>query len=127
MNITIMLYQQKVNDPKHNVTFNKDKVSYRHKTFDAIIAKSIRPTIEKAINDGLKYPLLLELDNETGYFLKQKKYTRNDNTEGVKYQMVIQGIVSISQGKFENKSLDDIVDELSPKSEVFDDDLESAE
>ena len=124
MTITVMLYQQKVNDTKHNVTFNKDKVSYKHKTFDAIIAKKIRPQIEDALKGGLKYPLLLELDNENGYFLKIKKYTRNDGTEGQKYQMVIQDVVSFSQGEFDNKTLDEVVDELTPKSDIDDDILE---
>lgn len=107
----VMLYQQQIDDKKHNIKFAKDKVSYRGKTFDAVIAKKFRPEIEKALAGGLKYPLLLDLADED-YFTKLVTYTRNDGTIGHKCKIVINGAQGIAQGQFESRSLDEIVDDI---------------
>lgn len=120
----ILLYQQKITDKKHNIVFNKDKISYQRKTFDAILTHAFRDVLEAAIAENkITYPILLDVDDEC-YFTKAKEYTRNDGTKGQKAVIVIKRAKSISQGKFENgKSLDDLVNELKnpiPGSEVFD-------
>lgn len=109
--ITVLLYQQQIDDKKHNKKWLKDLVSYRHKRFDVIIENKFKPEIQSALTAGLQYPLALELD-ENDYFTKFKKYTRNDGTEGLKPVLVVRNAQSISQGRFENKSLDSIVDDL---------------
>lgn len=125
--ISILLYQQKVNDTKHNVTFLKDKASYSGHTFDAIIAKVLRPSIEDAIKGGLKYPLSLVVENSDDYYFpKKKKYTRNDGTNGEKYQIVIKKVVEIKQGKFENKTLDEIISGMDNKESLDVEDIEEA-
>ena len=107
----VLLYQQQINDQKHNITFTKDKLSYRGKRFDAIIAKKVRPQIEELLANGLHYPLLLELD-DTDYFTKLVPYERNDGTKGMKAKITILGFQSAVQGEFDNKSLDEIVDDI---------------
>ena len=107
----VLLYQQKIEDTKHKITFNKDKISYRFKTFDAVIDKKTRPLIESAIASGLHYPLALELD-DSDYFTKMVSYTRADGTKGMKTRVVIMGVREISQGEFESRSLDDVVDDI---------------
>lgn len=107
----VLIYKQKIDDKKHNITFDKDKLSYRGKTFDAVISKDCRPLIDSALVSGLKYPLELEL-NDSDYFTKFVSYTRNDGTKGTKFKIVITGIREISQGEFPSKSLDEVVDDL---------------
>ena len=125
--ISILLYQQKVNDTKHNVIFLKDKVSYGGHTFDGIIAKVLRPRIEEAIKGGLKYPLSLVVEaGDEHYFPKKKKYTRNDGTSGEKWQIVIKDVIEIKQGKFENKTLDEIISDMDKKETLDVEDIEEA-
>lgn len=109
----VLLYRQKITDKKHNVEFDKDKVSYRGKTFDAVIAKDFRKTIDKAIANGLRYPLALTLDDDNDdYFTKFVTYDRNDGTTGSKVKIVIKNAQQIEQGKFDNKTLDEVCDDL---------------
>ena len=112
----VLLYQQSINDTKHNVNWKKDKISYRRKNFDAIIENKFKPQIQSALASGLDYPLVLNLAEED-YFVKTKKYTRTDGTEGQKPVIVIGNAQSIEQGAFDTKSLDDVVDELEAPSE----------
>lgn len=108
----ILLYQQHINDKKHNITFDKDKVSYRGKTFDAILSKAFRSNLSANMaTAGLHYPLSLDLDDKD-YFTKLVQYTRNDGTVGTKAQVVILNARSITQGEFDNKSLDEVVDDI---------------
>lgn len=107
----VLIYKLKVEDKKHNITFDKDKVFYRGKTFDLVISKDCRPLITSALASGLTYPLELEID-EKDYFTKYVPFTRNDGTKGTKYKIVITKIGEISQGEFASKSLDDVCDEL---------------
>lgn len=108
----VQLYQQKVDDKKHNVQFMKDKISYRGKTFDAVIGKDFRKTIASEMaSRGLKYPLELELGDDD-YFTKFVQFTRNDKTTGTKVKVVITNAQSIEQGKFDNKSLDEVCDNI---------------
>lgn len=107
----VLLYQQAIDDKKNNIKWKKDKVSYRHKNFDAILENQFKPQIQSALASGLEYPLELELaDND--YFIKTKKYTRADGTNGQKPVIVIGNVQSIAQGQFDTKSLDEVVDEL---------------
>ena len=111
----ILLYQQQIDDTKHNLKWKKDKVSYRHKNFDAVIETKFKETIKSAITAGLDYPLLLTLEDKD-YFVKMKKFTRKDGTEGQKPVIVIRNAQEITQGEFENKSLDEVCDELEERS-----------
>lgn len=107
----VLLYQQQINDQKHKVEFTKDKLSYRGKRFDAIIAKKLRPQIEQLLANGLHYPLKLTLD-DADYFTKLVTYERNDGTKGMKAKITILGFQSVEQGEFDSKSLDEIVDDI---------------
>ena len=108
----VLLYQQKVDDKKHKVEFMKDKISYRGKTFDAVIGKDFRKVLaaEMASRD-LKYPVELELADDD-YFTKFVQFTRNDKTTGTKAKVVITNAQSIEQGKFDSKSLDEVCDNI---------------
>ena len=108
----VLLYQQKVDDKKHKVEFMKDKISYRGKTFDAVIGKDFRKTlVADMATRNLKYPLELELADDD-YFTKFVQFTRNDKTTGTKVKVVITNAQSIEQGKFDNKSLDEVCDNI---------------
>lgn len=108
----VLLYQQKVDDKKHKVEFMKDKISYRGKTFDAVIGKDFRKTLAADMaTRNLKYPLELELADDD-YFTKFVQFTRNDKTTGTKVKVVITNAQSIEQGKFDNKSLDEVCDNI---------------
>lgn len=111
----VLLYQQQIDDKIHNVKFAKDKVSYRHKTFDAVIEKKFRPVIKNALDSGLSYPLILELEQDD-YFTKLVSYKRNDGTNGTKFKIVIGNAQEIKQGEFETKSMDEICDEIEEES-----------
>lgn len=108
----VLLYQQQIDDKKHGIKFMKDKVSYRHKTFDTIITKDTRTKLAMDMkNAKLEYPVLLEVSDDM-YFTKLETYTRNDGTSGTKTKLVIKDYALIAQGAFESKSLDEIVDEI---------------
>lgn len=116
----VLLFQTHVNDKKHGLEFDKDRVSYRHKNFDAVLSKSFRDELTATmIKKSLKYPLELELSNED-YFLKPKTYTKADGTKGVKTRITILSARSIEQGQFESKTLDELCDiyeqEMAEKS-----------
>lgn len=110
--MNIILYQQRINDKKHNITFDKDKVSYRGKTFDGILSKAFRQNLSaQMVTLGLHFPVSLELDDKD-YFTKFVKYTRADGTLGHKAQVVILNARKIEQAEFESKSLDEVVDDI---------------
>ena len=118
--MNVLLFQTHVNDKKHGLEFDKDRISYRHKTFDAVISKDFREVLTKAmIKDGLKYPIELEL-GEDDYFLKPKSYTKADGTKGSKTRITILNAQSIKQGKFESKTLDQLCD-------IYDEEMRSKE
>lgn len=121
--ISVLLFQSHVVDKKHSLEFDKDRVAYRHKTFDAILSKGFRAYIEKEMAKGdLRYPLMLELRADD-YFTKSKKYTKSDGVEGTKNVITLLGCANITQGRFESKSLDDVVNDLEEiyASEVSED------
>lgn len=120
----VLLFQTHVNDKKHGLEFDKDRVSYRHKNFDAVLSKSFRDELTAVmIKKSLKYPLELELGIDD-YFLKPKTYTKADGTKGVKTRITILHAESIEQGKFESKTLDELCDiyeqEMAEKSSEID-------
>lgn len=108
---TVLIYKMKVEDKKHNITFDKDKIFYNGKTHDLVIKKACRPLIESALASGLQYPLQLTLTAKD-YFAKPVSFTRNDGTKGLKFKIVLQNAPEITQGEFASKSLDDINEEL---------------
>lgn len=111
MSNTVLLFQTHVDDKKHGLEFDKDRISYRHKTFDAVLSKDFRAKLTKEmIAKGLKYPVELELGDDD-YFMKPKTYQKADGSTGTKNRITILNASKISQGKFESKSLDDVVDE----------------
>ena len=120
----VLLFQTHVNDKKHGLEFDKDRVSYRHKNFDAVLSKAFRDELTATmIKKSLKYPLELEL-NTDDYFLKPKTYTKADGTKGVKTRITILSARSIEQGQFESKTLDELCDiyeqEMAEKSGEID-------
>lgn len=106
----VLLFQTHVNDKKHQLEFDKDRISYRHKTFDAVLSKDFRAKLNTAMAKGdLSYPIALDLgDND--YFLKAKSYTKSDGTPGSKTRITILNAQNITQGKFESKTLDELCD-----------------
>lgn len=120
--IQLLYFTKKVNDKKHGVKFDKDKVSYRGHTFDAVLSKAFRAHMENVMREkGLQLPLIIELlkdPSKKHYFTKPKQYTFVDSATGettlkTKTVMSILSCVAISQGEFKgSKSIDDIVDEI---------------
>lgn len=123
----VFLFQTHVNDKKHGVEFDKDRISYRHKTFDAVLSHEFRDKLTKEmITKELKYPVILELDDKD-YFLKPKSYTKSDGTKGSKTRITILNCKSVKQGEFENKTLDqlcDIYEQEMADSELADSELD---
>lgn len=107
----ILLYQKQVTDTKHNITFPKDMIVYRDKTFDAIITKDVKPAISAALANGFKYPLLLTIDDKD-YFTKFAHYTKKDGTKGTKTKVVLLSFQEVDQGEFKNRTLDEVVDDI---------------
>ena len=119
----VLLFQSHIQDKKHGLEFDKDRVSYRHRNFDAIIAKDFKPVIADALKEkGLKYPLELDLNDDTDYFLKPKKFKKADGTEGTKMRITIMGCQSIAQGKFESQTLDQLCDIYDNEMQDVDED-----
>ena len=116
----VLLFQTHVDDKKHGLEFDKDRISYRRKTFDAILSKEFKAKLTKVmLAESLKYPVALDL-GEDDYFTKIKTYVKTDGTKGTKRRVTILNARSITQGKFENKSLDDIVDEYeASNAEIY--------
>ena len=105
----VLLFQTHVNDKKHGLEFDKDRISYRHKTFDAILSKDFKAQLAKEmLAKGLRYPVALVLDDDD-YFLKAKKYTKSDGTEATKTRITILNAQSFAQGKFESQTLDELI------------------
>lgn len=108
----VLLFQTHVQDKKHGLEFDKDRISYRHKTFDCVLSHEFRENLTKVmLTQNLKYPILLVIGDDD-YFVKAKKFTKADGTKGTKQRVTILNAQSIAQGKFENKSLDSICDEI---------------
>lgn len=106
----VLLFQTHVNDTKHGLEFDKDRISYRHKTFDAVLSKDFRDKLTaEIVHRGLKYPIALTLE-DSDYFLKAKKFTKSDGTPGSKTRITILNAQSIEQGKFESQTLDQLCD-----------------
>lgn len=114
----VLLFQTHVDDKKHGLEFDKDRVSYRHKTFDAVLTHEFRDILKvEMIQRKLAYPILLTI-NDDDYFMKAKKFTRSNGEQGVKEKIVIKSARAIEQGKFESKSLDDVCDEIENSIQV---------
>ena len=114
----VLLFQTHVDDKKHGLEFDKDRISYRKKTFDAVLSKEFKAILVKTmLEKGLKYPIALTL-NDDDYFMKPKKYKTSDGKDAIKNRCVITNAHAIEQGKFESKSLDDIVDEYEQEAEL---------
>ena len=119
--MNLLYYVQHVDDRKHGVKFDKDKVSYRGHTFDAVLSKEFRAHVEKIIQEkGLSLPLIIEVQaspSKKHYFTKPKPYDYTDKQTGVvtrkkKTIITLLKCDSITQGEFSNQSLDDIVDDI---------------
>ena len=118
----VLLFQSHIQDKKHGLEFDKDRVSYRGRNFDAVIAKNFKATITDALKSGLKYPLELELSDDTDYFLKPKKFKKSDGTEGTKMRITIMDARTIKQGKFESQTLDELCDIYDKEMQDVDED-----
>lgn len=125
--MALLYYKKHVKDKKHSVEFDKDKISYKGHTFDAVIAKNLRAHIEEVMkNNNLEYPLLIEVVADPAkkyYFTKPKAYNYTDPTTGevvrkVKTSITLLKCDAITQGEFEGgKSLDDIVDAIDEEED----------
>lgn len=115
-------YKKHVNDKKHNVQFDKDKVFYKGHTFDAVLSKEFRKHVESVMAEKkLNYPLIISVLSDPSkkqYFTKPKPYDYTNKETGVvehkvKTSITILSCVSIGQGEFSGgRTLDEVVDEI---------------
>lgn len=89
-------------------SFDKYKASYRGYNFDVTFTDDCRKSFEYEVKE---FPINL-LVEDGNYFIKRKTYTRNDNTKGYQYVIVIKDYLSFVKTEFEKHSLDEIIDSL---------------
>ena len=119
--IKLLVWRQQVHDDKRGVDFPKDKGSYKGHTIDIIYRKDTKKVLDEQMADkGFKFPLELTLEPDVDYFAKKVSFTRNDGTKGTKIKIVILSYKEMAQGKFESKSLDELVDEVYSSEEDTD-------
>lgn len=115
-------YKKHVNDKKHNVQFDKDKVYYKGHTFDAVLSKDFRKHVESVMEEKkLQFPLIISVladPSKKQYFTKPKPYDYTNKETGVverktKTSITLLKCVSIAQGEFTGgKTLDDVIGEI---------------
>lgn len=104
-----LMYTKRIHDSKHNKDFDKILLSYKGNTFECALWEDVESNLKAEMKTkGLNFPIDIDFTDEQIYF-KQKKYTRNDHSEGVKYKVYFKGFNNIEQGKFVSKPLDSIL------------------
>ena len=122
--IKVLVYVQQVHDEKRGIDFPKDKASYKGHTLDVTYSKDAKATLQEVIKArGLHFPLELSLEDGVDYFCKKVTFTRNDGTTGSKIKLVIMSFGEVSQGKFLDRNLDDLMAEMYPEEESDDTDF----
>lgn len=104
------LYTKKIKNSKDGTFFDKPFIVYNDKHFEAIISKECNKKLNKS---GLEFPLVVHVDEtKNHFFMKKVKYTRNDNTTGYKWRIVLLDFDTVEETEFNKVSIDDVVAEL---------------
>ena len=124
--IKILAWQQTVHDEKRGVDFPKDKASFKtaegnNIVIDLVYSKEAKQVLTDVMKERqLKFPITFELEEDVDCFSKVVTYTRNDDTTGRKIKMTILSWHTVEQGKFESRSINDLVKDIYSTDETED-------
>lgn len=90
---------------KNGNRFVKFFLKVEDKTFDVVLKNTLKARITA---EGWGLPATVTI-NDSDYFIKSKKYTRKDGTEGKAYEIVILDIVSHQPTEFKSLKIEDLI------------------